>query len=260
MLSGMRHAVAWALCLVLLCGGTAWAAPDTGKPASASDTTLLTLWFDLQESGPVYAPYAFIRHRDTNALVSARKQQLLHELDNLVWHLEQTGKAALAENLGQWRQRIHGITAYRTPGHWGPAPLMASARNGVSSSVVGALGACSVPDWVEIWSGQGVQRVDWQPGMHLSTLTFGHGLLRHTSAQQVTLVLPYGSRVRRGIAAWNYVDLPIAPGVRIVVPLAIDGRVKSWMRRHLSMFLAHVVPGDHCRQRILHHELAHAPN
>src|SRR5699024_5693257 len=105
------------LCMVLLFGGQAATASDAGAGASAQhSTTLLDLWFALQKSGPIYAPYAYIRHRDTQSEQGTRKKALLEEIDNLVWRLEAAGASQLAEALGQWRRRIQEADDYRTPG------------------------------------------------------------------------------------------------------------------------------------------------
>lgn len=250
------------LCAAVLFSAAAWSQPRAdGDAAPAAPATLLDLWFSLQDAGPVYPPYAFIRHRETAALVSVRKNDLLSELDRLVWHLTTAGgppRPGLIAGLGQWQQRIRAVQAFRVPGQWGVAALMASPRNGVPIAQLAAAGACRVPGWVEIWSAQGVKRVTWRPAMRLSTLTADHGPLSDTAAQRVRLVSPFGRIQQRGIAAWNFQDRPLAPGARIVVPLPLDGRVTAWMSRHLARFLAHLLPGDQCREIVIQHETIHA--
>lgn len=249
------------LCTVLLFSGQAIAASDAGASASASaqhSTTLLDLWFALQESGPIYAPYAYIRHRDTRAAQGARKKALLEEIDNLIWRLEAAGASQLAGALGQWRRRIQEADDYRTPGQWGPAALLSNPRNGVPVSSIAAIGACQVPTWVEIWSAQGTQRIFWESGMRLSTLLSERGPLHGVNADHVTLVTPYGRTLRRGIAGWNFHDASLSPGMRIVAPLPLGGQASAWIEESLSEFLAHLLPADSCRQMNLQHEPPHA--
>lgn len=261
MLAGIAGAglLAGLCCALSSPGVAASASSDSGATTvAAQPTSLLDLWFALQASGPVYAPYAYIRHRDTAAAQTARKKTLLNELDNLIWRLEAAGNSALADALSQWRQRIRKADDYRTPGHWGPAALLSSPRNGVPVSAVAAVGACQVPGWVEIWSAQGVQRVIWQPSMRLSTLLSKSKIFNDVAADYVTLVTPYGRTLKRGIAAWNYNDMPLSPGMRVVVPLPLGGQASAWIQKTLAEFLAHLLPGDACRQMNLTYKKANA--
>lgn len=242
------------LCVVMGAGSVAAAAGQ--NTTAKARPTLLDLWFTLQASGPIYAPYAYIRHRDTQAKQTARKQTLLEEIGNLTWRLEAAGNAALAQALGQWQRHLRSAEAYRTPGHWGPATLLSGARNGVPVSTIAAVGACRVPTWVEVWSVQGVQRVAWHAGMHLNALLADDSVLGETVAQHVTVVMPYGNTADYGIAAWNFQNPPLLPGMRVVVPLPLGGQAATWLQSELSEFLAHLVPADQCRQIKLKHETA----
>lgn len=246
------------LCVAVGWGGTAAAAADGRAEATSTGAmpTLLDLWFTLQASGPIYAPYAYIRHRDTQAKQAARKRTLLEEIGNLTWRLEAAGSSALADAMGQWQRHLRAADTYRTPGHWGPAALLSGARNGVPVTAIAAVGACQVPTWVEVWSAQGVQRVRWQPGMHLSALLDEDSVLADTVAQHVTVVMPYGNTAEYGIAAWNFENPPLLPGMRVIVPLPLGGQAATWLQSELSEFLAHLVPADQCRQIKLKHETA----
>lgn len=244
------------LCFALIFSGVAHSAtePEGATPAAAQPT-LLDLWFVLQTSGAVYAPYAYIVHQDTRVVQSARKQTLLRELDDLIWRLQTMGNSELAAALDQWRRHIRAVDQYRTPGQWGPAALLSNPRNGVPISAVAALGACRVPSWIEIWSAQGVQRIRWQPAMRLSTLlSDNRGILHGVDADTVVLVTPYGSILQRGIAAWNYQDMPLSPGMRLVVPLPLGGKASTWIQKTLAELLAHWLPGDNCRELKLRHK------
>lgn len=251
----VRAATRIFLCAVLLFSGQVMAAAETDSATPAQhQTTLLDLWFKLQASGPVYAPYAYIRHRDTQAAQGSRKKALLEEIDNLIWRLEAAGGSQLAAALGQWRRRIEEADDYRTPGQWGPAALLSNPRNGVPVSAIAAIGACEVPGWIEVWSARGTQRIFWESGMRLSTLLSEGSVLYGVNADHVTLVTPYGRTVRRGIAGWNFHDAPLTPGMRIVVPLPLGGQASAWIEKTLSEFLAHVLPADSCRQMNLQYE------
>src|SRR5690625_4011121 len=246
--------------LCLACSGVAYPATNADNTTRETGPALLNLWFVLQDSGPVYAPYAYIVHRKTRVVQTARQQTLLKELGGLIWRLRASGNAALASAMGEWRQRIQAGSNYRTPGRWGPAALMSSPRNGVPVSAVAALGACQVPNWIEVWSAQGVQRIKWRPEMRLSTLLSANGILHGLDADSVTLVTPYGSILQRGVAAWDFHDIPLTPGMRIVVPMPVAGEVSVWMQKALPEYLAHLLPGDHCRRLKLGHASAHGQN
>lgn len=249
-----RSAMAALLCLVLACAWPAMAA-DNG-PRAATPTTLFDLWFRLQPAGAIAWPYTYIRHRDTDERQQRRKQTLTEVLDDLVWRLQAAGRNALAEALDEWRRRIADADDFRTPGRWGPAALMAGPRNNPPVSAIAAIGACPVPDWVAIWSAQGVRRIPWTSHMRLSTLLEDGGALQGVTADSVSLITPYGEIHRRGIAAWNYRDAPLSPGTRIVVPLPLSGQAAVWIHDTLAEFLAHLVPSDDCRQLILSGESA----
>lgn len=254
----IRSGLLAGFCIVLAMGSVVSAASKTDSTASAPEPTLLDFWFALQDSGPVYAPYAYILHRDARSAQIARKKTLIEELGNLIWRLEAAGNSTLSAALEQWRRRIREANDYRTPGQWGPAALLSSPRNGVPVSAVAAVGACKVPSWVEVWSAQGVKRIIWQPDMRLSTLLSEGGILRHTQAKQVSVITPYGQIVQRGIAAWNYEGMPLSPGMRVVAPLPLGSQASEWIQKKLSQFLAHLLPGDTCRQITLKHESANA--
>lgn len=236
------------LCGCLLAASPVWSASDSVHEPPNTHESLLETWFLLERSGPVHAPYAYIRHNKTRSTVTNHKQQLMEELDHLIWHLSSIGKSRLVTHLKEWSRQIGARDEYRAPGQWGPAWLLGGARNRVPMSAVAAVGACTVPEWVEIWSADGVERIEWQPSMRLRTLLFDGGPLLDTDADRVTLVTPYGSIEKRGIAPWNFNDMPILPGMRIVVPLPLDGRVANWMQQQLPTFLAHLTPGETCRE------------
>ncbi len=231
---------------------------QTNTAASApARPTLLNVWFELEQSGPVAWPYAFIRHADTGRNQSYRKQDLVEELGDLLWRLRAAHYTELADAMAEWEDRIAEADGFRTPGRWGAAALLAAPRNSPPLAAIEAVGACDVPRWVEVWDRHGVRRIEWVPGMRLGTLLDDGGALHGVGADTVALVSPPGQVYERGIAAWNYRDAPVSPGTRIVVPLPLDGRGPVWIKDALVAFLSHLVPGDACRQLSLKHELAH---
>lgn len=237
-LAGMTRAcLLVGLCVVLASGNAAMASSgNSGQQATADSPTLLDLWFALQASGPVYAPYAYMLQRDTVSRQSARKATLLKQLNNLMWRLDAAGHSALANALHQWRRHIREADDFRTPGHWGPTALLSRTGDSIPVASIAAIGACQIPSWIEVWSSDGVKRIIWRPSMHLSTLLSKGGILRHADADHVSVVTPYGRIVQRGIAAWNYEDIPLSPGMRIVVPLPLGSQASDWIQKTLTTF------------------------
>jgi len=254
----MRYAVLLVVFTGLLSGGSAVATEQDASAPGRQTISLMDVWTALQKTGPIYAPYAFISHKDTQASQAARKKTLLHEIDNLIWRRQETGNVSVVPGLLQWRQRIDAMDGFRTPGQWGPAALLASARNGVPVTALATVGACDVPSWVEVWSAQGVQRTPWKPGLRLLSLLADNGLSGRGSADVVTIITSYGDRFERGIAAWNEHDMPVSPGMRIVVPLPIAGQVGPWLDHTIVRLLAHALPADHCRQLTIQQHTTHA--
>ncbi len=259
------RAAGYALSAVIACfffsigyAADAVAGNETQTPTSATvQPTLLDVWFELEQSGPVAWPYAFIRHVETASNQTYRKQDLVEELDNLLWRLRAAHYTALAEALTQWREYIAEADDFRTPGRWDAAALLAHPRNSPPLAAIAAVGACEVPRWVEVWDRQGVRRIEWEPGMRLGTLLDDGGALHDVGADIVALVGPRGQIHERGIAAWNYREAPVSPGTRIVVPIPLGGRGPVWIKDALAGFLSHLVPGDTCRQLSLKHEPVH---
>lgn len=244
-------------CLLLSPGYAADAAAnDYARSPRAAQPVLIDLWFVLENFESVAWPYAFIRHRETGESQNVRAYNLVEELDNLIWRLRAAHFSPLAQALTQWRDRIARADDFRTPGRWGPAALLANPRNRPPVSAIAAIGTCPVPGWVQIWDRHGVRRIDWLPGMRLSTLLDDDGALHGANVDTVTLVTPQGENHERGVAAWNYRDAPVSPGTRIIVPLPLDGQASVWIHNALTEFLSHLVPGERCRQFILKPESA----
>src|SRR5699024_2581614 len=199
----MRHAVLLVTFIGLLYGHVAMAAQQDASASDQQTISLMDVWTALQKAGPIYAPYTFISHKDTQASQAAREKTLLSEIDNLIWRLQETGNTGVVAGLQQWRQHISSMNGFRTPGQWGPAALLASARNGVPVAALATVGACDIPTWVETWSVQGVQRTPWQPGMRLQALMRDLGLPGRSAVDVVTVVTSYGDHFKRGVGAWN---------------------------------------------------------
>ena len=214
-------------------------------------TTLLDKWFKLQDSGPVYAPYAFIEKNTVQAEQNARKKPLLASIDNLIWRLQAAGQGELATALSQWRRHIATATRYRSPGHWGPTALLSGTAD-IDIDSVAALGACAIPNWIEIWSAAGVRRLLWQPHMRLVKVLARNGAANFVDTDSVTLVTPYGMVVRRAVGTLDQQDTQLLPGMRMVVPIPLGPQASDWLVQSLGAFLSHLQPGDDCRLMQVH--------
>jgi|GEM_PF-997635 len=242
-----RFCAAVGLLLLCLMSGVAGAAASVDDIDRAADAGLLQSWLKLEQDGALHAPYVYIRQRDTAARQNSRKQLILDELDRLIWRQQYAGRVDQVDSLQQWRRHIQEANAYRSPGAWDPATLLFRPRKAPPLTALAAIGACAVPDWVEIWNATGVTRIAWRGSLQLADLYKEQGPLRHAQADHVFLIQPTGRVVQRGIAVWNRDNAAIPPGTRIVVRLPLQGRALDWLADNVTAFLAHLRPGDDCR-------------
>lgn len=225
----------------------------TLKTVAVENQSLLSLWFMLQEYQQVAPPYAWIRPKQTALQQEQQRTKLLTNLQQLA-----SQHPALAPSLNQWRTQLLAATKWREPGLWGPITLMTHYRKDVPVNTLAAIGACAVPNWIEIWSAQGVSRLPWQPGQHLSDLLAHDGKLHDTNADWAMLVLPWGEEQKHGIAAWNLDDAELLAGTRLVLAPPIDKPLSAKLTRALADYLAHLLPGDNCQQLKLDNKADHA--
>lgn len=222
--------------------------PGVVHAAESAPVTLIQAWLAFPEPSDVAWPYAYIRADDTHVGESGARQDLLDEYDRLLWRLEDGGYTKLADSVKAWKAKLTAIDAFRTPGDWSPAYLMAHVNKNPPIARVVALGACQVPDTVTVWDADGVRDIVWQSSMRLSDIEKIAPATRDGSAPEITVVGPYGDIDHYGVQAWNYADGPVAPGSQIVASLPLKGAAFVWIRDAMATLLAHVPSGTDCRE------------
>lgn len=224
--------------LACLCSSNqALAAVTTVAQVPLQQQSLLALWFRLQQQVQIQPPYSWIRPQASTPQQTQARTQLLTDLQPLLNTLPA---------LSQWRQQLLADSDWREPGHWDVASLMTSVRKGVPTSELAAIGSCTPPNWIEVWSDKGVQRLPWRPTLRLSFLT-----TRHSKADWAWLILPWGEVQKRGIAAWNLDDTELLPGTRLLLNLSQHHKATETLLPTLANYLAHLLPGDDCQQLLL---------
>jgi hypothetical protein len=172
----------------------------------------------------------------------------------------------VAEGLKRWQAALRELSdgRVRTPGRFDLPWLGANLRQVPPLAAIAHWGFCAVPEWVEVWSLDGVSRVPWSAELHLADI---YRALSSTARQAdyAALIVPSGEVLRRGVAAWNRQTTPLAPGSRVVFELpgrqglrgalsfpstsvAFPGtRVESdLVNRLLPALLTTRLPGDDC--------------
>ncbi|AWN17544.1 capsule biosynthesis GfcC family protein [Salinisphaera sp. LB1] len=215
--------------------------------ASGNKTSLIEAWLSMPNVGQVAWPYAFIRARSTDATEKRRRSDLFDQFKQLQWRLKRQGYPGLVKAVHQWQIQLAKTHHYRQPGDWSPAWLMAHPNQQPPVSRVAAIGYCRVPDTVQVWDAVGVHRVAWQPGLRLSDLLRRDPNLKGGSTDEVALVSPSGHVDHYGVAAWNYADTELTPGMRIVGAIDLKGAVFPWMRDAIADLVAHMPVGRKCR-------------
>jgi hypothetical protein len=242
-----------ALCLGFACHGQrsdAAPAGDTPLPASAASagfTTVLDAWLAFPSLARSSAPYSYLRARPTAERVRIKRDDLFRELDDLRWRLEGNGYTKLVAALDQWKSRLAQLAVFREPGDWSPASLMAQPLRNPPIGEVAAIGACEVPDWVEIWSADGVRRTPWRTGLTLSGLAKSDAM-NVQGIKVASVVSPTGDVRRYGQAAFNKTDTALLPGARVVLPLPLGGEAFPWIRNTIAEVLAHAPSGENCSE------------
>lgn len=218
-------------------------------PAVAAPPPLrLSDWWLAQETlpSPDTRPYYLLTAETGEQQRLGRR--LLAELTTLIdqARLERTriGHAGLMA----WRQAAHRDLERggRTPARADLTALLADPRHDPTLSSLASIGVCQAPDWVEIWSLEGVTRRPWTARMRLSDLLRELPAEAVGAAQATWLVSPHRSPRRLGIAAWNAEDAELIPGSRLVLELRDDLPAAAWLNRHLPDFLATRLPGESC--------------
>ncbi|MES1942014.1 hypothetical protein T5B8_17326 [Salinisphaera sp. T5B8] len=216
-------------------------------PQAAGFANVLDAWLGFPDLADSDTPYTYLRADQTADNTRVKRQDLVRELDDLRWRLEAGGYAAFVQALDQWKTQLAAIRVFREPGDWSPAWLMANPHRNPPISRVAAIGACDAPDWVEIWSGQGIERTPWHTDLMLSDLA-ASGVMDVDGVRVVSVVAPDGRVRRLGQAADNYSDSELLPGTRVVVPLPLKGEAFPWIRDTIAQVLAHAPSGQDCTE------------
>ncbi len=190
--------------------------------AQAPAASLVEGWQMTLEQHAASIPWshAFALRRDEAAGLAQARQRLIEELQTLHISARAAGQPAVAEGLGRWQAALRGLddARARTPGRFDLPWLGANLREVPPLSAIAHWGFCTVPDWVEVWSLDGVSRVPWSAELQLVDV---YRELSSTARQadHAALIVPSGKVRRRGVAAWNRQATPLAPGSRVMFEL-----------------------------------------
>lgn len=212
-----------------------------------------------QHAAPIPWSHAFALRQDETAHLPSARQRLVEELETLRISARVSGEPSLAAGLAHWQTAIQGFTGQhaRTPGRADLPWLGAHLRQVPPLSAIAYWGFCEVPDWVEVWSLDGVKRVPWHAELYLADVTRG---LSKTARQadHAALIMPSGNVLRRGAANWNREVSPLAPGSRVyfelpdrqglrgALSLPDTGTERALVNQLLPTLLSTRLPGDEC--------------
>lgn len=233
-----------ALCLVLAAPVYAAAGDDDGVAPRLP--SLLQVWLSLPHVDRIAWPYAFVVEKSVNAQQNDLRKNLFDEFKDLNWRLKSAGYENYLDTIEAWRSRLSQTRVYRLPGDWSPAWLMSHPQQNPPLASLSALGACDVPDWVEIWDGAGIRRLPWHSGMTLDAL-FSADRISRRDIDYVRVVDSLGQQSKIGVAPWNASNANLSPGSRVVLPLPLGGEAFGWIRDTVADLLAHTPTGDDCR-------------
>lgn len=225
--------------------------------SSASSENLLDYWLARQadrQPMPTDWAYAYVERRDfeSGSRDSAFRQRRLEaELDGLALALRLTPHASLAEHIAEWQHSLDASAVQRSPGRIDVAWLAANPRHVPDLAELERIGTCQRPAWVEVWSLDGVTRLDWHSGMQSGELLAALTERTRELTQTASLVSPMGDVHRFGVAPWNYATLPVAPGSRVWLDLPDDlapgqATLTHWLNTAMPEALAGKLPGDDC--------------
>ncbi|MWJ28480.1 hypothetical protein GPM19_09720 [Halomonas sp. ZH2S] len=212
-----------------------------------------------QQAAPIPWSHAFALRHDQKAHLPQPRQRLIQELGTLRISARLSGQPALATGLAHWQSALGEFKdeQARTPGRFDLPWLGAHLRQVPPLSAIAYWGFCQVPDWVEVWSLDGVSRVPWTPDLRLADV---YRELSSTArrADHAALIVPSGNVLRRGVASWNRQPTPLAPGSRVffelpgrqglsgALPFPGTATERSLVNRLLPTLLSTRLPGDDC--------------
>lgn len=253
-----RRSRAWLAAAALGLGGTGTALGATTPPA-----TLANAWLDLErrQPGAIEWQHAFALRDTTAETVPRLRRRLIGDLHTLAVSARVAGNAPRQQSLEAWRSHLgewqdrHIRTPERLDLPW----LAANLRHNPPLKRIVHFGVCEAPNWVEVWSLDGVTRLDWVPDMSLEHLRDSLTASAARQSDTAAIVTPLGEVHRRGIAAWNYQPTLLAPGSRVLLelpsrqglrgalPFPGVGDEVDLINRRLPELLATRVPGERCR-------------
>ncbi|WP_237673923.1 hypothetical protein [Vreelandella profundi] len=234
---------------------------DTVAPAAP---TLADAWLETlpQLTEPVSWSHAYALLAAHQERFQQERRYLVEELNTLIISAQAAGNTLYRQTIAAWRDTLRSLEGQplRSPERLDLLKLGTNLREAPLLDRVIHWGACEIPTWVEVWGLQGVTRTAWQPGMTLDTLAHGLNARAFTSIDYVHLVTPQAEVIRRGIAAWNHEDTPLAPGSRIAIELPTRQGLMGALpfpgttheldiiNQRLPGVLAAQLPGDQCTQ------------
>ncbi|MBF8223917.1 hypothetical protein [Halomonas sp. 328] len=236
----MKHVISLAFAGLLLGATTAVAAV-----APTPGDTLAEAWVDWQEqrTSPLDWGYSFALRQSDASAYQRQEAALLARLDALRGAFP--GASAWHDSL----RRLAGSGLARSPERLDLPHLAADLRRNPRLTSLVHMGTCPPPDWIEVWSQQGVSRLDWQPGLTSDGLLAQLPRDTRRGVDVMHVTAPTGQVTRLGIAAWNHQRLPLAPGARLVLlnPRHVEDRqATEALLAELADYLATRLPGDAC--------------
>ena len=226
-----------------------------GSEARPADT-LVDAWIAWQgeQVEPIHWGYSFaLRGRDAESLARQRGR-LIAELETVQRSMQASGRAAV-DGLGEWIHTLEAMDplAARSPERLDLPWLAADLRRSPATARLRHMGHCQPPDWIELGSPDGTQRIAWEPDTTLTGLLAAAPRSATRRIDHAAVVTPLGEIHEFGVAAWNREDTALAPGSRILLLLpdsGLGGTLEgSLLNERLPRFLATRLPGDDCQLR-----------
>ncbi|MFD2190037.1 capsule biosynthesis GfcC family protein [Pistricoccus aurantiacus] len=218
-------------------------AADNDSATLQSRPTLTDAWLamDRLPQGRAY----YLLETDQERL-EQQGRQLRHELAELIGKAGQAGQNRRWQGLVQWQLKLNQPATLRTLASADLASLLENPRSAPFLDTLASYGACTPADWIDVWTPNGVIRLDWQEGSRLANTLDRLPKDAYRGADTATVVTPRGSTYQRGVAAWNLQDVALAPGSRIVFSLPSDNVSARWVNKNLPKYLAARMPGNDC--------------
>ncbi|QTF91429.1 capsule biosynthesis GfcC family protein, partial [Halomonas sp. BM-2019] len=229
---------------------------------AAPQMTLGDAWLIWQQAyaGVVPWQHAVALRHDTAATLERERRFLAHTLGSLVIGARVAGDDRRQAGLQAWQTALAGWdpAAARTPGRFDLPWLGANRRHNPPLASLVHYGVCAPPAWVEVWSLDGVRRLEWSAARQLDDLLAALSPQAARDADWAAVVTPDGRISRRGVAAWNHQATPLVPGSRVLLELPGERGLRAaspfpgtqgereLINDRLPALLATRLPGDAC--------------